>query len=197
MSTMQDKIDELRRRQAEAHLGGGAERQERQREAGKLTARERVAALVDEGSFEETGLFATHRATLFGMEGKSLPADGVVTGAASIGGRLVHLASQDFTVAGGSAGEVHSIKVAEIMYQSLKTGSPFVFINDSGGARVQEGVDSLSGARHRVIAPHHAQLAVHIAQVPLHRFGRNAQHLGDALVGHAVRQRTQDFQLPV
>jgi methylmalonyl-CoA carboxyltransferase large subunit len=79
------------------------------------------------------------------MAGKSMPADGVVTGAASIGGRLVHLASQDFTVAGGSAGEVHSIKVAEIMGQSLKTGSPFVFINDSGGARVQEGIDSLSG----------------------------------------------------
>jgi methylmalonyl-CoA carboxyltransferase large subunit len=145
MSTMQDLIDDLRRRQEQAFLGGGAARQDKQREAGKLTARERVAALVDEGSFEETGLFATHRATLFGMEGKSLPADGVVTGAASIGGRLVHLASQDFTVAGGSAGEVHSIKVAEIMHQSLKTGSPFVFINDSGGARVQEGVDSLSG----------------------------------------------------
>ena len=145
MRTMQDLIDDLRRRQAQAFLGGGAARQDKQREAGKLTARERVAALVDEGSFEETGLFATHRATLFGMEGKSLPADGVVTGAASIGGRLVHLASQDFTVAGGSAGEVHSIKVAEIMHQSLKTGSPFVFINDSGGARVQEGVDSLSG----------------------------------------------------
>ncbi|HTU02796.1 MAG TPA: carboxyl transferase domain-containing protein, partial [Candidatus Sulfotelmatobacter sp.] len=81
----------------------------------------------------------------FGMEDKVLPADGVVTGAASVGGRLVHLASQDFTVSGGSAGEVHSIKVAEIMMQSLRTGSPFVFINDSGGARVQEGIDSLSG----------------------------------------------------
>jgi methylmalonyl-CoA carboxyltransferase large subunit len=90
-------------------------------------------------------MFAEHRATLFGMAGKSFPADGVVTGAASVNGRLVHLASQDFTVSGGSAGEVHSIKVAEIMQQSLKTGSPFVFINDSGGARVQEGIDSLSG----------------------------------------------------
>jgi methylmalonyl-CoA carboxyltransferase large subunit len=104
-----------------------------------------VAALVDPGSFEETGLFAEHRSTLFGMAGKSFPADGVVTGAASVGGRLVHLASQDFTVSGGSAGEVHSIKVADIMQQSLKTGSPFIFINDSGGARVQEGIDSLSG----------------------------------------------------
>ncbi|HEY3442287.1 MAG TPA: carboxyl transferase domain-containing protein, partial [Paludibaculum sp.] len=115
------------------------------RQAGKLTARERIDALVDADSFDETGLFAEHRSTLFGMEGKTLAADGVVTGAAAVGGRLVHLASQDFTVAGGSAGEVHSTKVAEIMNQALKTGSPFVFINDSGGARVQEGIDSLSG----------------------------------------------------
>ncbi len=143
--SMQERISELRSRTAEALLGGGTERLEKQRQGGKLTARERVEALVDPGSFEETGLFAEHRATLFGMAGKGFPADGVVTGAASIGGRLVHLASQDFTVSGGSAGEVHSIKVAEIMQQSLKTGSPFIFLNDSGGARVQEGIDSLSG----------------------------------------------------
>ena len=143
--TMQERIADLRKRTSEEMLGGGEKRQEKQHQGGKLTARERVDALVDPGSFEETGLFAEHRSTLFGMAGKSFPADGVVTGAASIGGRLVHLASQDFTVSGGSAGEVHSIKVAEIMQQSLKTGSPFVFINDSGGARVQEGIDSLSG----------------------------------------------------
>ena len=143
--TMQERIADLRKRTSEAMLGGGEERLEKQHKGGKLTARERVEALVDAGSFEETGMFAEHRATLFGMSGKNFPADGVVTGAASIGGRLVHLASQDFTVSGGSAGEVHSIKVAEIMQQSLKTGSPFVFINDSGGARVQEGIDSLSG----------------------------------------------------
>ena len=143
--TMQEKVAELRKRTSKAMLGGGKDRLEKQRQGGKLTARERVDALVDPGSFEETGLFAEHRATLFGMAGKNLPADGVVTGAASVGGRLVHLASQDFTVSGGSAGEVHSIKVAEIMEMSLKTGSPFVFINDSGGARVQEGIDSLSG----------------------------------------------------
>ena len=143
--TMQERIADLRQRTSDAMLGGGEERLEKQHKGGKLTARERVDALVDAGSFEETGLFAEHRATLFGMSGKNFPADGVVTGAASIGGRLVHLASQDFTVSGGSAGEVHSIKVAEIMQQSLKTGSPFVFINDSGGARVQEGIDSLSG----------------------------------------------------
>ena len=145
MATMQDKIDDLRQRREQALLGGGADKLEKQHQAGKLTARERVAALVDEGSFDEVGLFAAHRSTLFGMDGKTLPADGVVTGAGAIGGRLVHLASQDFTVSGGSAGEMHSIKVAEIMHQSLKTGSPFIFINDSGGARVQEGIDSLSG----------------------------------------------------
>jgi methylmalonyl-CoA carboxyltransferase 12S subunit len=145
VETMQSKVDHLRQRREEIMRGGGADKLDKQRSAGKLTARERVAALVDPGSFQETGLFATHRATLFGMADKEMPADGVVTGAGSVGGRLVHLASQDFTVAGGSAGEVHSVKVAEIMQQALKTGSPFVFINDSGGARVQEGIDSLSG----------------------------------------------------
>jgi methylmalonyl-CoA carboxyltransferase large subunit len=143
--TMQQRVEELRKKRSKAMMGGGADKLEKQRKQGKLTARERVQAMVDPGSFEETGLFAEHRSTIFGMAGKSFPADGVVTGAASISGRLVHLASQDFTVSGGSAGEVHSIKVAEIMEQSLKTGSPFIFINDSGGARVQEGIDSLSG----------------------------------------------------
>ena len=145
VDSMQARVEELRRRRDRVMLGGGADKLEKHRQSGKLTARERIEALVDPGSFQETGLFATHRATLFGMADKEMPADGVVTGAASIDGRLVHLASQDFTVAGGSAGEVHSVKVAEIMQQSLKTGSPFVFVNDSGGARVQEGIDSLSG----------------------------------------------------
>ncbi|HTS25810.1 MAG TPA: acyl-CoA carboxylase subunit beta [Bryobacteraceae bacterium] len=143
--SMLEKVEELRKRTGEVKLGGGADKLEKQRQSGKLTARDRVDALIDPGSFDETGMFAEHRSVLFGMEGKCLPADGVITGAASIGGRLVHLASQDFTVSGGSAGEVHSIKVAEIMSQSLKTGSPFVLLNDSGGARVQEGIDSLSG----------------------------------------------------
>ncbi|HET6410857.1 MAG TPA: carboxyl transferase domain-containing protein [Anaeromyxobacter sp.] len=143
--SMQEKIADLRQRRDQARLGGGADKLEKHRASGKLTARERIEALVDPDSFEETGLFAEHRSTLFGMAERDLPADGVVTGAASVNGRLIHLASQDFTVAGGSAGEVHSVKVAEIMMQSLKTGSPFVFINDSGGARVQEGIDSLSG----------------------------------------------------
>lgn len=145
IKTMQDRVEELRKRRTRAMLGGGADKLEKQRKQGKLTARERIDAMVDPQSFEETGLFAEHRATMFGMAGKEFPADGVVTGAASVHGRLIHLASQDFTVSGGSAGEVHSVKVAEIMEQSLKTGSPFIFINDSGGARVQEGIDSLSG----------------------------------------------------
>ena len=143
--TMVEKIAELHARREHVLQGGGADKLEKLRKAGKLTARERVDELVDPGSFQETGLFAQHRATFFGMEGKEMAADGVITGAASIGGRIVHLASQDFTVAGGSAGEVHSTKVSEIMQQSLKTGSPFVFINDSGGARVQEGIDALAG----------------------------------------------------
>ena len=101
--------------------------------------------MLDRDSFQETGLFAQHRATLFGMADKPLPADGVVTGSGRVGGRTVHVASQDFTVAGGSAGEVHGNKIADTMRHSLDTGTPFMFINDSGGARVQEGVGSLAG----------------------------------------------------
>lgn len=143
--TMGDKVADLRAKRAELEMGGGKERMEKQHAAGKLTARERVDKLVDKGSFQEIGLFAQHRATYFGMADKKLPADGVVTGCATIDGRLVHLASQDFTVLGGAAGETHSSKVAEMLSLSLKTGSPFIFINDSGGARVQEGIDSLAG----------------------------------------------------
>jgi len=143
--TIEDLIGDLHAKRAELEQGGGPDRQAKQREEGKQTARERVDALVDAGSFEEVGLFAQHRQTLFGMAGKEVPADGVVTGAAAIDGRLVHLASQDFTVLGGSAGELHSHKVADVMELALHTGSPFIFINDSGGARVQEGIDSLSG----------------------------------------------------
>src|SRR5512144_1474566 len=144
-ASMDTRLGDFRQRAEHLRLGGGPERIAKQHEQGKLTARERIDALVDPGSFEELGLFAHHRQTLFGMAGREVPADGVVTGAAAIDGRLVHVASQDFTVLGGSAGEVHSRKVADVMELSLKTGSPFVFINDSGGARVQEGIDSLSG----------------------------------------------------
>lgn len=142
---MEEKVATLRRTRERLLEGGGKKRLEKQHAGGKLSARERIERLVDPGSFQEIGLFAAHRATLFGMAGKELPADGVVTGVATLDGRMIHLASQDFTVAGGSAGEVHSDKVAEMMRYSLKTGSPFIFINDSGGARVQEGIDSLAG----------------------------------------------------
>jgi methylmalonyl-CoA carboxyltransferase large subunit len=139
------KIHDLEQKRVRLMEGGGKERVEKQHQSGKLTARERIDRLTDAASFQEIGLFARHHATLFGMADKELPADGVVTGAATVDGRLIHLASQDFTVAGGAAGEVHSDKVAEMMRSSLKTGSPFVFINDSGGARVQEGINSLAG----------------------------------------------------
>ena len=125
--------------------GGGKERIAKQHGAGKLTARERIDKLVDQTSFQEIGIFANHRSTYFGMAEKEVPADGVITGCAEVDGRTVHLASQDFTVLGGAAGEVHCSKIVDMMQLSLKTGSPFIFINDSGGARVQEGIDSLAG----------------------------------------------------
>ena len=142
---MDEMVRELRENRDRLTLGGGSERIDKQHQAGKLTARERLGVLLDPGSFHETGLFAQHRATYFGMAGKEMPADGVVTGAGQMEGRAVHVASQDFTVGGGSAGEVHCAKIADVMRASLKTGTPFVFINDSGGARVQEGVMSLAG----------------------------------------------------
>src|SRR5512140_2638792 len=143
--THETLVADLRVTRERLEAGGGAERVAKHHQQGKLTARERIAALVDAGSFDEAGIFAQHRAEHFGLAGKELPADGVVTGAAAVDGRLVHLASQDFTVVGGTAGEVHSRKVAEVMELALKSGSPFIFVNDSGGARVQEGIDSLSG----------------------------------------------------
>lgn len=143
--TMDDRLAELNERRAAATLGGGEERQARQHEQGKLTARERIDVLLDPGTFQETGMFARHQSTYFGLDRAELPADGVITGEGAVLGRPVHVASQDFTVAGGSAGEVHSNKVAATMRASLATGTPFVFINDSGGARVQEGIGSLAG----------------------------------------------------
>jgi methylmalonyl-CoA carboxyltransferase 12S subunit len=144
-TTMAERISELSEKRGKLQQGGGKQRLAKQHQLGKLSARERIAKLVDHESFQEIGLFAKHRATYFGMADKELPADGVVTGCATVDGRLIHLASQDFTVAGGAAGEVHCAKIKEMMQLSMKTGSPFVFINDSGGARVQEGIDSLAG----------------------------------------------------
>lgn len=162
---MTDLIDGLRKRRQSIERGGGEDRLAKHREQGKFTARERIDALVDARSFEEFAAFAKHRQVDFGMAGKDYPADGVVTGAATVEGRLVHVASQDFTVLGGSAGEVHSLKVADAMSRALKTGSPFVFINDSGGARVQEGVDSLSG--YGQVFYHNVMLSGVVPQVSL------------------------------
>jgi hypothetical protein len=117
---MKDRLEELAKQREEIVAGGGEKRIAKQHEQGKLTARERIAALLDTGSFAETGMFARHRSTLFGMAEANLPADGVVTGSGTVLGRLVHLASQDFTVAGGSTGEVHNDKVVEMMKASLK-----------------------------------------------------------------------------
>ena len=144
-ATLAERTEELVQRRAEVALGGGEKRQEKQRAQGKLTARERVAALLDPDTFQESGMFARHQSTYFGLDTADLPADGVVTGSGAVLGRPVHVASQDFTVSGGSAGEVHSNKVAATLRASLGTGTPFVFINDSGGARVQEGIGSLAG----------------------------------------------------
>ena len=147
--TMAQRIEELRAQRKQLEAMGGEKRIEKQHQAGKLSARERVTELLDPGTFQEQFAFAKHRATHFGMAEKDMPADGVVTGAGAIDGRLVHLASQDFTTAGGAAGEVHCDKIVAMMEGSLKTGSPFIFVNDSGGARVQEGIDAL-GAYGRI-----------------------------------------------
>ncbi len=143
--TMKDRLQQLHEARTKVELGGGETKLQKQRDKGKLTARERIAALIDDGTFQETGAFRRNRTTTFGMDKADMPADGVVTGSGAVFGRPVHIASQDFTVMGGSAGEAHSIKVTQMLEASLRTGTPFVFINDSGGARVQEGIDSLSG----------------------------------------------------
>ena len=137
-------IEELREKKRKLYEGGGPERIKKQHEGGKLTARERLEQLVDAGSFHELMLYAEHRATLFGMDGRHFPAEAVVTGTGTVDGRAVHAASHDFTVAGGSAGEVHCDKIVEMMRSAMKTGTPFVLFNDSAGARVQEGIDSLA-----------------------------------------------------
>jgi acetyl-CoA carboxylase carboxyltransferase component len=139
------KILELRRRRAEAQLGGGQKRIDQQHAKGKLTARERVDLLLDEGSFQELGGFVTPRTTGFGSDKQIYYGDGVVTGYGTINGRLVYVFSQDFTVFGGSLGEAHAEKICRLMDLALKNGAPLIGLNDSGGARIQEGVVSLGG----------------------------------------------------
>lgn len=142
MST-REKIERLRKLREEALLGGGEERIKAQHEKGKLTARERIALLVDEGSFQEVDMFVKHRCTDFGLDRQRFAGDGVVTGYGTIGGRLVFVFAQDFTVLGGSLAEAHGAKICKIMDMALKVGAPVIGLNDSGGARVQEGVVSL------------------------------------------------------
>lgn len=140
-----DKNEELKKRRKISQLGGGEKRIEKQHAQGKLTARERLTLLLDEGSFHEIGQFVEHRATSFGLEHNKIPGDGVVTGFGMIHGRLVYVFSQDFTVLGGSLSETHASKICRIMDMAMQNGAPLIGLNDSGGARIQEGVVSLAG----------------------------------------------------
>ncbi len=142
---MQDIVRQLEEKRSAAKLGGGQRRIDVQHAKGKLTARERIELLLDEGSFEEWDMFVEHRCTDFDMADQKIPGDGVVTGYGTINGRLVFVFSQDFTVFGGSLSEAHAEKICKIMDQAMKVGAPIIGLNDSGGARIQEGVASLGG----------------------------------------------------
>jgi acetyl-CoA carboxylase carboxyltransferase component len=142
---MTSKVEQLHELRQQAQLGGGQARIDTQHAKGKLTARERLDTLLDSGSFREMGMFVEHRETDFGMVDKKFLSDGVVTGWGAIEGRLVYVFSQDFTVIGGSLGEAHAQKVCKIMDMAIKNGAPLIGLNDSGGARIQEGVASLGG----------------------------------------------------
>src|SRR5437867_5195987 len=143
--TMREKLDLLERRRAESELGGGEARLEAQHEKGKLSARERLELLLDEGSFVELDRFVVHRSTDFGLEAQKFYGDGVITGHGKIEGRLVYVFSQDFTVFGGSLSEAFAEKIVKIMDLAMRNGAPVIGLNDSGGARIQEGVVSLGG----------------------------------------------------
>ncbi|MCM0032742.1 MAG: methylmalonyl-CoA carboxyltransferase [Sphingomonadales bacterium 32-65-25] len=142
---MLKQLEELERRRAAARMGGGEKRIEAQHKKGRLTARERLDILLDPGSFEELDMYVEHNCTEFGMAEQKIPGDGVVTGSGTINGRLVYVFSQDFTVFGGSLSERHAQKICKIMDTAMKVGAPVIGLNDSGGARIQEGVASLGG----------------------------------------------------
>ena len=145
MSKQLDKIQELINKRAEARIGGGEKAIQKQHERGKYTARERIAQLLDEGSFEELDMFVTHRCTNFGMDKKHYLGDGVVTGYGTIEGRLVYVFAQDFTVSAGSLSETVAQKICKVMDLAMKMGAPIIGLNDSGGARIQEGINALGG----------------------------------------------------
>ncbi|VAW23035.1 Propionyl-CoA carboxylase carboxyl transferase subunit, partial [hydrothermal vent metagenome] len=142
---MQEIITALEKRRSEARLGGGQRRIDTQHAKGKLTARERLDVLLDANSFEEYDMFVTQRCTDFGMTDQEIPGDGVVTGWGTIDGRMVYVFSQDFTVFGGSLSETHAQKICKILDLAVQNGVPVIGLNDSGGARIQEGVASLGG----------------------------------------------------
>ena len=142
---MTDILDELERRRNVARVGGGIKRIEAQHARGKLTARERIDLLMDEGSFEEFDMFVEHRSTDFGMEKTKIPGDGVVTGWGTINGRVVYLFAKDFTVFGGSLSETHAKKIIKIQDMALQNRAPIIGLFDAGGARIQEGVAALGG----------------------------------------------------
>ena len=142
---MREMLEKLEAKRAAARLGGGQKRIDAQHAKGKLTARERIDALLDEGSFEEWDMFVEHRCADFDMAETKVPGDGVVTGFGTVNGRLVFVFSQDFTVFGGSLSEAHAEKICKVMDQAMKVGAPVIGLNDSGGARIQEGVASLGG----------------------------------------------------
>ncbi|MEO3415619.1 acyl-CoA carboxylase subunit beta [Roseovarius sp. CAU 1744] len=142
---MKDILQQLEDRRTEARLGGGEKRIAAQHGKGKLTARERIELLLDEGSFEEFDMFVAHRCTDFGMDKVKMPGDGVITGWGTINGRMVYVFSQDFTVFGGSLSETHAQKICKVMDMAMQNGAPVIGLNDSGGARIQEGVASLAG----------------------------------------------------
>ena len=141
----EDKLEQLKKLQQKARLGGGEKRIEKQHEKGKLTARERIDLLLDKGSFEEFDMFVRHRSSDFGLDKQKYYTDGVVTGCGTIDGRKVFVFSQDFTIFGGSLSEAHAEKICKIMDMAMKVGAPVIGLNDSGGARIQEGVVSLGG----------------------------------------------------
>lgn len=145
MSNQLEKVKELIELRTQARLGGGEKAIEKQHERGKYTARERIEMLLDKGSFEEQDMFVKHRCTNFGQEKKSFLGDGVVTGYGTIGGRLVYVFAQDFTVFGGSLSETLALKICKVMDEAMKMGAPCIGINDSGGARIQEGINALAG----------------------------------------------------
>ena len=139
------RLEELRKRHEAAEQGGGRARRERQHREGKLSARERVDLLLDEGTFEELDKLVTHRSREFGLAEQVVPGDGLVTGYGQIEGRLAYVFAQDFTVFGGSLSETNAQKICKVMDLAMKTGAPIIGLNDSGGARIQEGVVSLAG----------------------------------------------------